>query len=419
MTMRALLFLFLILISAVTFLFSPEPVDRKDYCGEYIRLTKHAGYIKNCDTREFFDPGRNLMNLFRPDCIRQSRPLYIVSGVIIGYGMKHILRISGYSVSNDSTLYAGFVLINFIVLLLGIMLYDKILRFHSVNNYLIFITSFFLICNDVTKAFMWTPHLQIFGIFTPLFTIYLMQRIVFHKNSVSLKLLLLISLGIGILCLMYGNFLLTLPCLCYAYVLNYKNNSRNNHYIVLKNITLVSFIFFLPTVLWIITVTCIAGQYYNVEIVHYRQFIWLYDKFQLGVYEFARHIKHYSINYFKTFTIDIYPFCIFSTGIIINTYVKDKKSKDTPPIIKSIFLTPEHAIFLIPTCITFFFYWALGLYADRLTFTIVPSLLCFIVIQLDRWYKLSTYCRILTALSSTVTSLVWALFHFLKYGPFS
>lgn len=417
--MKQLIFVIIILFTVVSFLFSPKPFNETDYCGTYIKISNRSGFIKNCDTKYSINPALHPGILLKKNTIRQSRPLYILTGTIFGYSLNTLLQLIGFNPYPEAIFYLGFVLINFLTLYFGIILYDKILAAFGVDKFLLFTSSLFLICNDVTKSFFWTPHQQMFNMFTPLLMIYIMSRILLAPCIISNRKFLLISFLSGILLLVYGNFVLILPCLLlsYTYRLYIDNNINPTRLTIAAILSVI--LFLIPTLCWVAIVTLTAGHYYNHAIAAYRQLVWIFDTLQLSLYEFARYFKHFSLKYFNTFSFEILPFVIMTIILWCHSYMQGRKNEST-------LLTKEDHTYamMIKTYFTsfsiiFLFYWILGFYSNRLTFTVVPPLLCYISFKLDRIIKTNPHSGNMVKIIITICAIFWFVYHVVKYGPFS
>lgn len=417
--MRDSIFAVLILATMVSFLFSPEPISKADYCGSYIKINKWAGFIRNCDTRFALNPAINPKSLLEPNTIRQSRPLYILLATFLGSALETILNPSGFDYDKESIFYFAFILINFITLYLAIIMYRRILNSFNIDKFLIITFSVFLICNDTTKAFFWTAHQQIFSIFTPLLIVFIMSRILFSPQMISNKKYLLVSSLSGVLLLLYGNFVLILPCILASFLYKaYLENCIKNREILFTAIISIT-LFLVPTLLWIGLVTVTAGHYYNHEMVAYRQLVWIVDKIQLGIYEFARYIKHYSIKYFKTFSLEILPFAIVSLIFLFHSLIGGIKREGWKLVGRFDKYALMLKILFVSSIVIFIFYWILGFYTSRLTFTVVPILICYIALKLNSIINDIPQTENMIRIITMICAAFWFIYHVFKYGPFS
>jgi len=419
---KPLIYSFLIIFSSILFLFSPEP---KTANYRYFKINSYAGIVINGDAAVYCINARYPANLLKANAVRQSRPLYIILGTLIGYPINFLFNVLDINLdlniydSNEANqyipFYIGFVLINFIILFISIFLFDSILASIGINKYLIYLLSTFLICNDIIKAFVWTAHQQMFSIFSPIFIIFIMWKII-SDSSLSNKKIFIISFIAGLLLLVYGNFILFLPCILFSLLLRKKLEDKFRIDAFTKIASMASIIFVIPTIIWIVTVTISSGYYYNHEIVSYRQVIWIFDTLRVGFHEFIEHFLIFTSNYFKTFSYEILPFIVFSVVLYIILYFYRQINTNTTKI--DIKYTLFKKIVFLNFIGYFIFLWLLGYYSMRLTFTIVAPLLFYIALELDYFIKKKQiFCKIILS-SLSVSVIYWIVFHVVKYGPF-
>ena len=58
---------FLILVINISFLFSPKPIHKDHYCGDYFELSKNAGFVINCDAYAFVGRAMKPTRLMKQD----------------------------------------------------------------------------------------------------------------------------------------------------------------------------------------------------------------------------------------------------------------------------------------------------------------------------------------------------------------
>ena len=396
------------------FLFSPAPTSESEICGLYQKINQNMGFVVNCDTNSYLVPAKNPKYLLEKNSERRSRPLYIIMGNVVG-------RLFGTIVgSKKMTVYFyGYIIINFLIILTSIDLYRKILVSLDVNKSLISISLVYLVCNNVVKVFFWSATPQLFGILTPIFATYIGLKIIKSK-IISKKYLAFFTFSAGLLPLVYGNFIFLgfiIIGACYYNLAKLKLLSITS---IIQYGTIVSIIFFLPTVIWIMIVTYISGEYYNAEVVIFREIIWIFDSFKYGVDNLVFKFLENTDKYFSTIKcMDILPFIFifmllsFYLTLTMKDIKKDLKNSGSNEIQVYSLLYSIIAIF-------FFFFWILGYYATRLTFTIVPPIVMFNTIAFNRTIKyLAPFYKYLFLTLIFIVTLIWCYYHITNYGPFS
>jgi hypothetical protein len=269
------------------FLFAQKPLTpTRTYCGEYIKVSK-MGFVLFCDSYQYIyltsKPSLLLDSNFV--AVRQNRPLYIYAAHVIGLPVKFIIdeiitsdffkKMGGekhlyqksineklasspflkiYHINDHKNLviellpfYIAFVFLNFIILLLSLCLFEKLLIQLKTERFVVHFLSLFIVCSGIVKAFFFSAHEQMFVFFTPICIssiIYL-----FLNNRIKQTQLLLISFGMGILCLAYGSFILYFPCLGIAYLIRQKSIRITT--VLIKDLLPSAILFLIPTFSWI------------------------------------------------------------------------------------------------------------------------------------------------------------------------
>ncbi|SNC75780.1 hypothetical protein SAMN06265337_3051 [Hymenobacter gelipurpurascens] len=407
----------LILLVTVSFLFSPPPRTNDVYCGTYLHLTAYAGFTDNCDSGVYIENARHPARLLEPNEVRQSRPLFILLGTAVGYPCTWVLQLLSNSerpalqfllhVPTKYQLalgfYVGYVLLNYVVLLgsllLFIALYGRLTQGQG-SRVVLGGLLVFLVSNPVTKAFFWTVHQQMFTFFTPLFCLYLLIRL--NEKNFSGRMLVSLALGTGSLCLVYGSFVLGLPCLLVALYFWRKSHSPTRLWVLGGA---VSSAFLLPTVLWIAGLRLFGIHYYNHEVKTYRQFIWLKD----ALLEPDQHLYTSVVSNLAQFGTTLPAIMGFLSGALaLYLWFSWRQARTGWRELE----LPGQLTLGLLTLFTVFFA-LLGFYQGRLTFTLVPLVLCFIgcILHRIRLPQLSW--------GVVAVAFLWHCWQVVAYGPYS
>lgn len=397
---------FLIILLNICFLFSPKPISKNHFCGTYFDLGEHAGFVINCDAYAFVGRSMHPKRLMEQNETRQSRPLYIIMGSITGYGIYYIskpLAFIHYFSLEEST-YLGYIVLNFFILLITLYLFDRIatrLTHGKIPKSLILILSFFIISNFVTKAFFWTAHQQMFTFLTPLLSIYISIE---YIHNISRKNMLLLSLLLGLGLLIYGNFLICFAVAMLYYM--YHSFIKNKNYSVqeIAYIVLYSITFLVPTISWILILKLQGITYYSHELVAYKQLIWIIEALNQSMHTFIEAAKINIMLFFQTINC-LYPFLLF---LILAIGIRIYKTSFFKP------LTEEVQILLLNLFCFLSFYILLGYYDSRLTFTLMPILLCLTLSQFTNIFYLKSIQFFLF-----IIVCIWHYINVTSYGPFS
>ena len=403
---RLIHFSILILLSNACFLYSPKPTIDTEFWGEYVPLNPYAGFILNYDSNEYIESAMSPSVLLRENYVRQSRPLYSVVASCVGYTVHYISSPfkNLFELTLKKSMYVGYVFLNFTILLLSLYFFDKIVRILTAGNISYTTTlmlSVFIASNFMTKAFFWTAHQQMFAFLIPLFCIYISIK---WLKVMSTKNIYLYFFMLGLGMLMYGSFLiLFVSALLYlCYILYDDKKLMSNHTFGFLFISCI--LFLLPTLLWILFLKYKGIEYYNHEIVRYRQLVWIIDSLSVSPTNFATALCLNLVEFISTLTM-MYIFMAFVGVTIIF-----RKIKAQPAFI---FDRNTKLILLQLGCFTVFF-MLLGYYAERLTFTIMPILLCLSIAQAGSLLNAKK-----AQIAIFITVCVWHTYNVFSYGPFS
>lgn len=436
----------LIVCLTFLFLFSPKPrTTAGTYCGEYIKVSQ-LGFVLFCDSYQYVFLTANPSLLLDSNfvAVRQNRPLYIYAAHVIGLPIKFITsaviqssffkKLGGekylYQESINQKLesspflkmykidqakhhnlvvellpfYIAFIMMNFLVLLSSLVLFEKLLLRLSIEKYIIHFLSLFIASSGIVKAFFFSAHEQMFAFFTPISIAFLVY--LYLNDKLSNIQLLLITLGMGILCLAYGSFILFYPCLSIAFLVKQKSLK-----ISIKMIAILvpgAVLFALPTLSWMYICHYFSGHYFNGEIETFREIIWIKDTLSKGVLDFLATWTSFSLSYLHTVLITLTPF-------VIGIYILYKQKNEQQVALKNeLFYHFLQWMFVL----FFVFFWMLGYYNFRLTYTSVPILLLWIALLLQNLIDNKKVEPLKLQKRLTVLSVIWVVWSVIKYGPF-
>ncbi|WP_139925585.1 hypothetical protein [Hymenobacter sp. DG01] len=402
------------LLATVSFLFSPPPRTEAEYCGTYLHLTSWAGFTANCDGFVYMEDARHPQHLLEPKEVRQSRPLFILLGTAVGYPCTWLVKgLTASGLLPPQVLahlpakyqpllgfYIGYVLLNYLVLLGSMLLFIRLyhqLRPGRNESVMLGTLLVFFVSNQVTKAFFWTVHQQMFTFLVPLFCVYLLLEPTRPALRTPAQIAGWAFLT-GALALVYGSFVLVLPCLLYS--LWRQNRPMRLPYLLGLGVG-AGLLFMLPTLAWIGLLRLRGVTYYNHEAQAYHQLVWLLEVFRLPAAGFAALVRQNAGRYFATL-----PAVGVFIGLVLGLLG-----------LRSYFQWPvkRPALGVLAGLLGLFvgFFAVLGYYQERLTFILVSLLLCLLVAllppRLPRW---SGWVAVGGALG-------WHLWQVVSYGPFS
>ncbi|SDX79705.1 hypothetical protein [Hymenobacter psychrophilus] len=410
---RLIRYTLLILVATVSFWFSPAPLTEHEYCGTYLHLNSFAGFTANCDGFEFMESARYPSRLLAPRAVRQSRPLYVLLGTSVGYPASWALRgleaggllpsavVAKLPAKYQPLLgfYIGYVLLNF-GLLLGAMLLLRHLYYRLTAGrgqpLVLAALLVFPVSNQVTKAFFWTVHQQMFTLLVPLALLWLALQL--RERARWRTALPILALLGGGLALLYGSFVLVLPVLLYGLWLKRPETSTPK---LLEQALGLIILFTLPTLLWIGLLKLRGVAYYNHEAETYQQLVWLRGLWQQPLPSFLTQVGANLARFGATLPA-IAPF--LAATLVAGWWLRTAKPRQPPVPIELPGLLGLLGGFLA----------ALGYYQERLTFALVPLLLLVVALALAR--RPPGRCGTVLLLAA---ALGWHVWQVLSYGPFS
>jgi len=396
----------LILATTLSFLFAPPPTGGPDeYWGTYASLNERMGFVINGDSREYLADAKEPARLLLEKEVRQSRPLYILLAAGLGYALQPVLgninvaeSWGGIAAETPDFLgfYAAYVLLNFAVLLASLYLFRRLYAWLTAGRghpLVLLGLSLVLVSNPITKAFFWTAHQQMFTFFTPLLCLWGLLR--YRTVRLSAKQSTAGALALGLLPLVYGNFVLLLPCLLYQLL-----TTRAGRWpLALAGQALLAVgAFALPTLLWIGLLKAHGVTYYNHEAVRFHQFVWLLEAWQQSAFwtTLGTNLLQFLLN-------------LRTIGLLLVAVAGLALARRRWPVAPA----GAWAVLGVVFGLFFTFYALLGYYPERLTFTLVPVLLTMLALLLGPRPGRYQGAVVLAA------ALGWHLYVVFSYGPFS
>jgi hypothetical protein len=129
--------------------------------------------------------------------------------------------------------------------------------------------------------------------------------------------------------------------------------------------------FVLPPLVWIAYVRHVAGAFYSHEVDGYRQFVWMADSWSRGGYQaFLMALAHNTRIYVpQVLQVLVVPAVVVAIAVVVVAAV--------PHAARTTLRMEGLTVFAcsVTFALDFVFFWALGYYAVRLTWSIVPPLL--------------------------------------------
>jgi hypothetical protein len=299
------LFLIGFALLSLGFLIGPRvpDVDAGYNCVGNVALHGPLGFSLNCDSPEFMWLARDPSGLLFHTNSRQSRPGLILLAALIQAPLSLIVPPDGpptpvyqglydplavaRSFVRDQPAYFAYILLNFAILLAGFQaLLAAIERCQPVRSgataIIVVATGLLLLANDVTKAFFWSPHTQMFNILVPILAVYATQRVVAEKRlqrGFALGMGLVVGLGMTA----YPVFVVIPACILLPALLGVLR--ERSWAVRRRDLASLAFLLVLsaiPSALWYAYVQTTTGHFFNAEL-DLRQVVWMKDALGQGL----------------------------------------------------------------------------------------------------------------------------------------
>lgn len=256
-------------------------------CVTNLDLPGPFGISLNCDSPDFLLAAAHPSLLLKEKKVRQSRPGLILAAYALSKPFVPVLRaarllldatpfervfakeLNGRALFEVLPAYLAYLLMNFLLLLSAARLFVSL---HKGTEQLIPLCvaalSLLVVANDITKAFFFSPHTQLFNILVPLLCIWGGLKSWDEKTAYQARAFLwAFLLGLGMLS--YGTFLVAMPFLLLPAFI------REPRWSFLPRSALALLLFLLPTFLWWAFVRCKTGAFYSHEVEQYNHVVWM------------------------------------------------------------------------------------------------------------------------------------------------
>lgn len=204
----------------------------EDNCVANVNLPGPFGFGLNCDSPELIWLAREPSGLLTKNSYRQSRPGLIIAAAILQVPLSLVVPfgappqkigwgdVEGINklFKNNLPTYLAYVLLNIGILIASFFILRRVMErehdrraIHSASALLIVSTGLLLVANDVTKAFVWSPHMQMFNILVPVLSLYVTLRLL--RGGLSDRSFVLgIGLKVGLGLTAYAFFVVVTAC---------------------------------------------------------------------------------------------------------------------------------------------------------------------------------------------------------------
>jgi hypothetical protein len=375
-------------------------------------------YPLNCDSPAFLDLAHHPGKLLQRDDPRQSRPGYVYLGAALTTVLGPLGSASGLdrAYGTGDTAYLPLVLVNLLVVTATIVLFSRLLLGLGVGPPITALLATVLAINDVTKAYYWSPHQAMFTLLAPVLTIVLAQWML--RTEPGLRAAALVGLGLGVGMLVYGSFVIPIAVaglLLLRGALGRPARPRAVDWRALARLAAFGGLAVVPTLVWIAVCEAVAGSYFNNETAVYHEFVWLPEAIGAGWAELRHALAKTAIDT----SVELLQVTWLPAALLVALVVAAVAGRVRLGAPSGTQARAALAGTLLTGLVTVVFLFAIGFWAYRITYTIIPTMLVAI-----GWIgaRLSARSRpaawaVGLALGAVVTA--WVAFQLLSWGPYS
>jgi hypothetical protein len=235
---------------------------------------------------------------------------------------------------------------------------------------------------------------------TPILIVLVIYKNLFEKQNRNFYLT---SFLFGLAALAYGSFVLYLPVLLCSFL--YFDRNFTTIYSNKINYILHGVLFLLPTCSWIFICKHFSGQYYNHEVVRFRELVWVIDAIKIGFFALTKATVINILTFLFISIRAVLPFLI--TWFILQRRIISLKIKIED---KNIYILLNITLFVFTG-----FFAVLGYYAYRLSFSISILILVIIALQLNTLLLQQPNLKAKLIKQMKICILFWCVLNLLFY----
>jgi hypothetical protein len=434
-------FWFILALSALmaALLIGPRvPDDQQEaYCVVNVRVAGPLGIVLNCDSAHYMNLARDPGMLLAPGDERQNRPGMVLAAAILSMPLSPLAdlpRTLGVTIGrsdldpqsvnkalrNNFPQYAAYIVFNVTLLLLSFHYFRRVCERDGVAcdasaTMVIVSLGLLLVANDVTKAFVWSPHNQIFNIFVPAFAVAAALRS-WTCGLLDRRFAILTGLISGFGYTAYQLFAIVPLCVIIAGLLHAgRHHSSGARSRSLINIVTLLGLSVAPYALWYLFVRLSTGDFYDHELSSGLG-VWMIDAWAHGgvaglLYGWAQHLAALV----KLAALQAIPIVAVMVLLLMTTITQRETvcaalGPQLPVAMVGIFVSAVVAVF----------YASAGYTPARLAFAIIPPLIVVVgAIMVAVVQSVEATQRRVLAYGCLMITTAQLIFVSVKDGPYS
>jgi hypothetical protein len=371
------------------FLVGPRVIDseQQSTCVGNVQFPGPFGISLNCDSPQFMWLARDPAGLLAENNARQARPGLIAAAALltaplwlvvpastprpVDAGLRDPAEITA-SFARDLPAYIAYVLLNIALLAASFFILRKLLNslgaaghFGAAEMSILVSAGLLLVANDVTKAFVWSPHTQMFNMLVPVLAVYATLR-TWSGALADWRFATAMGIAAGLGMTAYPVFVvIPVCCLPPALVMIARTHLPSRRRRAIAGLALLLGFGALPSLLWYLAVRLTTGDFFHYEVAQ-GEVVWMAGSWAKGAGVLLYDLLHNAWVLFAAAMPQATAIILFAalTGWV--TFAKGASLRPAYP-----FMT----VGLYVSIAMLGFYACVGWLVDRLAYPILPPLL--------------------------------------------
>jgi hypothetical protein len=413
-------------------------VDAGYNCVGNVELWGPFGFELNCDSPEFMWLAREPEGLINHLNSRQSRPGLILLAALIQAPLSLIVAPAGeptpvyqglydparvaWSFFQDRPAYLAYILLNLAMLLASFHVLRRAIEHRHAVRYgaeavIIVATGLLLVANDVTKAFVWSPHTQMLNILVPVLAVHATRRVI-EDRHLDRKFAVAIGLVVGIGMTIYPFFVVIPACMLLPVLIGMvRTRSARIRRRDLTNLALIGLLSVAPSALWYAFLRIAADQIFYAEL-DLKQVVWMKDALADGIGALLAQWFDYLGELLEMAAPQAIALAALVGWLALSLVIAVRRRQIALPELSA--AVPMIAIGLYVSFAVLGFYTCVGWVTERLAYPAIPPLLFAVgatAILIAR--RLPTGARSLLAGGCLAIAMAQIIYEVAKEGPWS
>jgi hypothetical protein len=360
-------------------------------CVGNIELQGPFGFSLNCDSPEFMWLARKPSDLLLHENRRQSRPGLILLAALIEAPLSLIVPPAGpptpaytdvrdpdglaRAFMGDRPGYLAYVLLNFAILLASFGVLRSVIERNRPSRdaptaIILVSTGLLLVANDVTKAFIWSPHTQMFNILVPVLAVYATQRAVGALIGRGFALGMGLAVGLGMTA--YPVFAVIPACMLPpAIVALLREKSPLAHRRGAAHIAAFLALAAIPPALWYVIVRVVVGHFSSAEL-DMDEVIWMKDALGKGLDAFLAQWFGYLVQLLKFAAPQVIALGVLLAWLAATVVVPTMRRKGEIAHLSAALRVIAIGLYVSTALLGF--YTCVGWIVERLAYPVIPPL---------------------------------------------